>query len=158
MTSTLSRSINSCALVLVPAGLPPVSAEKNSTLRPAILLSCSLSQVSTPCSIWIPPCASGPVLTVSRPSLNGAAWAMAGAGNLNVASAAPAAVAAMNVRRVTLRDIVFLPLSPHPGLHIFSGLVRAFLISQHGRIQQENHKAACRAVVASATDRTKPCL
>jgi len=35
MASTLSRSISSCALVLVPAGLPPVSAEMNSTLRPA---------------------------------------------------------------------------------------------------------------------------
>ena len=38
MTSTLSRSTSSCTLVLVPAGLPPVSAEKNSTLRPAIML------------------------------------------------------------------------------------------------------------------------
>ena len=38
MTSTLSRSTSSCTLVLVPAGLPPVSAEKNSTLRPAIVL------------------------------------------------------------------------------------------------------------------------
>jgi len=39
-----------------------------------------------------------------------------------------------------------------------SGLVRAFLISQHGRIQHENHKAAFQAVVASATDRTKPII
>jgi hypothetical protein len=79
-------------------------------------------------------------------------------GNLNVASAAPAAVPAINLRRVTLRDIAFLPLSPLPGLHIFSGLVRAFLISQHGRIQQENQKAAFQAVVASATDRSKPII
>ena len=57
-----------------------------------------------------------------------------------------------------MRDIVFLPLSPLPGLHIFSGLVRAFLISQHGRIQQENQKAASQAVVASATDRSKPII
>src|SRR5262245_41567938 len=59
-----------------------------------------------PCSIWMPPCASGPVLTVSRPSLNGAACAMAGIGKLNAAAAAPAAVPAMNLRRVTLRDII----------------------------------------------------
>ena len=38
MTSTLSRSISSCALFLVPAGLPPVSAEMNSTLRPGHLV------------------------------------------------------------------------------------------------------------------------
>src|SRR5664280_1313365 len=95
---------------------------------------------------------------VSRPILNGAACAIAGVGNLNVASAAPAAVPAINLRRVTLRDIGFLPLSPRVGLHILSGLVRAFLISQHGRIQQENQKAASQAVVASATDRSKPII
>ena len=33
-----------------------------------------------PCSIWMPPCASGPVLTVRRPILNGAPWARATAG------------------------------------------------------------------------------
>src|SRR5665647_1187515 len=63
----------------------------------------------------MPPCASGPVLTVSRPSLKGAAWAMAGAGNLNVASAAPATVPAMNLRRETLRDIAFLHCDPGRG-------------------------------------------
>src|SRR5450759_4526995 len=158
MTLTLSRSTSSCVLVLAPAGWPPVSAEMNSILRPLSVLFFSFRNVTTPCSIWIPPCASGPVLTVSRPSLNGAACAMAGVGNLNVASAAPAAVPAINLRRVTLRDIVFLPLSPRVGLHILSGLVRAFLISQHGRIQHENHKAAFPAVAASATDRTKPII
>src|SRR5476649_118506 len=60
----------------------------------------------------MPPCASGPVLTVSKPSLKGAAWATAGAGKLNVAAAAPAALAAMNLRRVNLRDIAFLPGLP----------------------------------------------
>jgi hypothetical protein len=40
---------------------------------------------------------------VSRPSLKGAACAIAGAGNLKVAAAAPAAVPAMNLRRVNLR-------------------------------------------------------
>src|SRR5689334_16302501 len=57
----------------------------------------------------MPPWASGPVLTVNRPSLNGAACAMDGAGKLNAAAAVPAAVAAMNLRLVILRDIAFLP-------------------------------------------------
>src|SRR6266542_1944194 len=59
MTLTLSRSISSCALVLVPAGLPPVSAEMNSILRPAKVLLRSLRSVARPCSIWSPPCARG---------------------------------------------------------------------------------------------------
>src|SRR5580692_81081 len=68
----------------------------------------------------MPPCASGPVLTVSRPSLNGSAWAMAGAGNRVSAAAAPAAVPAKTVRRlslrdVDLRDIRILPLAPFIG-------------------------------------------
>src|SRR5438552_4106039 len=78
MTSTLSRSTSSCALVLAPAGLPPVSAETNSTLRPPIVKFLSLRNVSVPCSIWMPPWASGPVFTVSRPSLNGVACARGG--------------------------------------------------------------------------------
>src|SRR5580658_9680956 len=70
----------------------------------------------TPCSIWIPPCASGPVLTVRRPSLNGLSCAMAGAGK-RVSAAAPAAVPAKTARRLTLRDINLrdigiLPLAP----------------------------------------------
>jgi hypothetical protein len=43
---------------------------------------------------------------------------MAGMGNLKVAAAAPAAVAAMNLRRVILRDIAFPP----------SALIGAFMI------------------------------
>src|SRR5581483_9238258 len=71
----------------------------------------------TPCSIWIPPSASGPVLTVSSPSLNGAARATAGAGKRINAAAAPAAVPANRTRRliledVNLLDIAVLPLSP----------------------------------------------
>ena len=97
MTSTLSRSTSSCTLVLVPAGLPPVSAEKNSTLRPAIVLFFSFRYVRTPCSIWMPPWASGPVFTVSRPSLNGAACAWT-AGAFSVAMLAP--VASMPLRRI----------------------------------------------------------
>ena len=52
-----------------------------------------------PCSIWMPPWASGPVLTVSRPILNGAACAIAGMA-IAVAAAAPAAVLARNLRRL----------------------------------------------------------
>src|SRR6185437_642104 len=62
----------------------------------------------------MPPWASGPVFTVSRPSLNGVAWAIAGAGNWVSAAAAPAAVPANSVRRVILsdlRDIKVLPLA-----------------------------------------------
>src|SRR5262245_25916308 len=109
MTLTLSRSITSCALVLAPAGLPPVSATSSSTLRPASVLPFSLRRAAMPCSIWMPPCASGPVLTVSRPILKGAAWAMAGAGNGSRAAAVPAAAPARNVRRLSLRDIGVLP-------------------------------------------------
>jgi hypothetical protein len=79
MTLTLSRSINSCALVLAPAGLPPVSAEMNSILRPASVLAFSLRNTEMPCSIWLPPWASGPVLTVNSPILKGAPCAIAGA-------------------------------------------------------------------------------
>src|SRR5215471_17891825 len=52
----------------------------------------------------MPPCASGPVLTVSRPILNGGLWAIAGAAIRN--AAAPAAVPAKNARRLSLRDMV----------------------------------------------------
>src|SRR6185437_5540766 len=74
----------------------------------------------------MPPCASGPVLTVSRPSLNGAGCETAGAGKLNVAAAAPAAVVAMNLRRVILRDIDFLPLSARSGSAVSIGLAGHF--------------------------------
>src|SRR5436305_4426064 len=107
-TLTRSRSTSSWHLVLAPAGLPPVSATTSSTLRLPKLLFFCFRNVCTPCSIWMPPCASGPVLTVSRPSLNGAPCAIAGIGKLNVAAAAPAAVPAINARRVTFRDIAFL--------------------------------------------------
>ena len=89
MTLTLSRSINSCALVLAPAGLPPVSAEMNSILRPASVLFFSARNVRMPCSIWMPPWASGPVLTVRSPILNCAAWAWT-AGARIVAALTPA--------------------------------------------------------------------
>src|SRR5262245_25815643 len=68
----------------------------------------------------MPPCASGPVFTVSRPSLNGAACAIAGAGNLNAATAVPAAVPAINLRRVTLRDMHSSLVAPG-GAYILMG-------------------------------------
>src|SRR6266852_711645 len=103
MTLTLSRSISSCALVLVPAGLPPVSAETNSILRPPNVLFFCLRKVAMPCSIWMPPWASGPVLTVSRPTLKGAPCAIAGMPT--AAAAVPAAVPAKNFRRLSVIDI-----------------------------------------------------
>src|ERR1043165_2438400 len=104
--STLSRSISSCAFVLVPDGLPPVSATSSSALRPASLLSRCLRKSATPCSIWNPPCASGPVLTVRRPILTGGASAIAGIGR-TVASAAAALLARM-LRLSTLGFIGYL--------------------------------------------------
>src|SRR5690348_921123 len=58
----------------------------------------------------MPPCASGPVFTVSRPRRNGSAWATAGAGKRDNAAAAPAALPANMVRRLTLRAMVCSPL------------------------------------------------
>src|SRR5271170_6792308 len=59
----------------------------------------------------MPPWASGPVFTVSRPILMGTFWAMAVVGKWPKAAAAPAAVLASNARRLTLRAIVFPPFS-----------------------------------------------
>src|SRR6516162_239498 len=51
----------------------------------------------------MPPCASGPVFTVSRPSRNGSACATAGAGKRASVAAALATLPANTVRRLTLR-------------------------------------------------------
>src|SRR5579862_6074153 len=110
MTSTLSCSMSSCALVLAPAGLPPVSAENSSTFRPPIMALLSFRNVNTPCSIWTPPCASGPVFTVRSPTLIDGDCAIAGAGKRPSAAVAPAAtVPRTSVRRLNLRVIVFPP-------------------------------------------------
>src|SRR5712691_1847785 len=102
MTLTLSRSIASCALVFAPAGVPPVSAEISSTLRPAKALFFSFRKVRMPCSIWMPPWASGPVLTVSKPILNGAACAST-MGAFNAARPTPAPASPFNTfRRCTV--------------------------------------------------------
>src|SRR3989441_68940 len=62
-----------------------------------------------PCSIWIPPAASGPGLTVSRPMRTGLGCAIAGRGK-DAATAAPAAPA-RNPRRSTLIAISLLLFS-----------------------------------------------
>src|SRR5439155_1812860 len=62
-----------------------------------------------PCSIWIPPAASGPVLTVSRPMRTGLDCAIAGNGK-DAVTAAPAAPA-RNPRRSTLPAISLLLFS-----------------------------------------------
>src|ERR1700682_3367821 len=50
-----------------------------------------------PCSIWIPPAASGPVFTVSRPILTGLPCALAERGSVAAASAVPVPIT--NLRR-----------------------------------------------------------
>src|ERR1700683_5038015 len=59
----------------------------------------------------MPPAASGPVFTVRRPSLNGAAWATAGMGKRDNAVAVPAAALVSSVRRLILRGMVFSSVS-----------------------------------------------
>src|SRR5712691_936388 len=106
-TETRRRSTSSCVLVRACAGLPPVSAVESSTGRPASMLLRSLKNTVRPCSIWMPPEASGPVLMVRNPTRIGPACAGA-AGTLSTCVATPAASAPlMTVRRLT--DILFSP-------------------------------------------------
>src|SRR5579863_2504743 len=84
-----------------------------STLRPPSVKFFSFRYVRTPCSIRMPPAASGPVLTVSRPSLNGFVCATAGAGKPANVAAAPAAALPSSPRRDRLRDIVHPPINHH---------------------------------------------
>src|SRR5712691_3653851 len=106
-TDTFSRSTSSWVLVRACAGLPAVSAVESSTGRPASMLLRSLKNTVRPCSIWMPPEASGPVLMVRNPTRIGAACAGA-AGTLSTCVATPAASAPlMTVRRLT--DILFSP-------------------------------------------------
>src|SRR6185312_14968738 len=60
-----------------------------------------------PSSKWMPPAASGPVLTVSSPTLTGAFCATAGIG-----IAAPAAAAAVPARRERREILVVIVCSP----------------------------------------------
>src|ERR1044071_3973364 len=114
--STLSRSISSCAFVFVPAGLPPVSATSSSAGRPASLLPLCFRNTATPCSIWNPPWASGPVLTVSRPILTGRSSAIAGFGNLaaNAAAAPPARIVRRRSFEVIGRSLCVSPAQLYP--------------------------------------------
>src|SRR5882757_8835926 len=107
ITLTRSRSTSSWHLVLAPAGLPPVSATTSSIFwLPNVLLFC-FRKVAMPCSIWIPPCASGPVLTVSRPILNAEPCART-YGAFSDASPTPALASPCNTLR---RCIVMAVLS-----------------------------------------------
>src|SRR5207248_1182406 len=62
----------------------------------------------------MPPCASGPVLTVRSPSRNGSDCATAGAGKPASAAAVPAALPANTVRRLTLRVLGFADMTRPP--------------------------------------------
>src|SRR3954463_8704352 len=83
MTCTFSRSTSSWVLVLAPAGLPPVSAMISSTLRPAMVLFRSLRNSWMPCSICLPPAASGPVRTVRKPMRIGSVCAAESVGKIS---------------------------------------------------------------------------
>src|SRR5580704_2374779 len=105
----------------------------------------------------MPPWASGPVLTVRRPSLNGAACATAGAGKRPSVAAAPAAVPAKSARRETLRKtslrgIVF-PLS---GLLVGSvpteALIRSFFLRRNDWQQQIGPRRAAEMQPGDATE------
>src|SRR5271163_3645358 len=98
----------------------------------------------------MPPCASGPVFTVRRPSLNGSDCAMAGVGKRPRATAAPAAVPANTARRLTvadvsLRDIRFLPATPILGAYYFAACTRFC------GAQTRSKGAACAAAPPSAS-------
>src|SRR5262249_47308651 len=90
MTCTLSRSTSSWVLVFAPAGLPPVSAMMSSTFRPAMVLLRSLRNSWMPCSICLPPAASGPVRTVRKPIRIGSPWALASSGKTSATESSSA--------------------------------------------------------------------
>src|ERR1043166_4886439 len=96
MTWILSRSTSSWILVRACAGTPPESATTSSTLRPAMVWFFSFRYCSSARSMSMPPEASGPVFTVTRPTRIGPACARTG----SAAAAAVAPVAWMNRLRV----------------------------------------------------------
>src|SRR5205085_1663539 len=73
----------------------PVSAMISSTLRPAMVLLRSLRKSWMPCSICLPPAASGPVRTVRKPMRIGSPCAWTSSGN-------PSAAHSNNVRNIFL--------------------------------------------------------
>src|SRR5262249_14000267 len=64
-----------------------------------------------PCSIWMPPCASGPVFTVRRPRRTGLLCASAGMASVAVTAAVPA----RNARRLSFAAIGGSFALPAPG-------------------------------------------
>src|SRR3954462_6622964 len=112
----LSRSTSSWILVRVWAGVPPPSATKSSTLRPAIVLFFSCRYCCSARSMSMPPEASGPVLTVIRPSRIGPSWARDGSA-LAAATAPVAWTKRLRVNRMGLFLLQFfekLLVGDHP--------------------------------------------
>src|SRR4029077_13283946 len=103
----------------------------------------------------MPPCASGPVFTVSRPSRNGSACARAGAGKRLSAAAAPATLPASTARRLTLRVLRLADITHPPillGLQAATNgrpLWQAFLPAA---------SAAFAAIIGEAGGAVKPLL
>src|SRR4051812_38855191 len=87
---TLFSSTSSCVLALAVAGTPPVSATISWILRPASVLPRSARYICMARSMSMPPEASGPVFTVSRPMRTGSACAWATPGSVTLAAAAAA--------------------------------------------------------------------
>src|ERR1044071_2490458 len=107
MTWILSRSTSSWILVRAWAGTPPESATISSILRPASVSLRSFRYCTSARSMSIPPEASGPVLTVTRPTRTGPVWLFTGKDV--AASAAPAAWTKrlrLNLMRFPLVDLV----------------------------------------------------
>src|SRR6267378_553653 len=98
----LSRSTSSWIFVRVWAGTPPPSALKSSTLRSASMLLRSFRYCTSARSMSMPPEASGPVFTVTKPRRIGPAWARAGT------AAAAAALPAAWMKRLRVNDITGL--------------------------------------------------
>ena len=102
MTSTLSRSISSCALVLAPAGLPPVSADDQLDLAAGERVALLLEERGDALLHLDAALRERAGLDGSSPTLNGAPWACT-AGMLEVATPAPVASIPLNtVLRLTV--------------------------------------------------------
>src|SRR5437660_3151987 len=96
-----------------------------------------------PCSIWIPPAASGPVLTVSRPMRTGLGCAIAGNGK-DAVTATPAAPA-RNPRRSTLTAISLLLFSR--GSIALGKAVRVDRSEEHTSELQSRGQLVCRLLL-----------
>jgi hypothetical protein len=65
-----------------------------------------------PCSIWIPPEASGPVFTVSSPIFTGLFWANAGNGHAAATAAVPTRNDLRSIRVAVIDKTPFDLLAP----------------------------------------------